>query len=715
MSFSDFQKVFDQAVRDITREVNKTILKVPEIEQKTLDATSNEPWGPHGQLMSELAQGTRTYNELQMIMSVLWKRLQDSGKDWRHVYKALTVMEFLIAHGAERVVDELRERLSQIKFLQNFQYIEPNGKDQGINVRKKAETLVALLVSKDKIRETRQKAAANRDKYRGISSSSARSGAAFSSSSYGDEERRGGSRGDRYGDDPYGEGGRHRGDGAAGPYGGEDPHTSKRSAYDDDGGFYDYGRSKYGDSGPKSAGRYESGDFDDEVGEFGRKHGGKFDNGPRSAGSNVGARDRGAHHDGGLAGSVAGTRGSRSQDHGSAGLRSTRAADSELDPSAGGYSAPLANADEDDDFDPRGHSAPAVAVAPRPPAAELDLFGLDTEFSPAPAPAPQAALGDLFGDSSFGAFSSAADSFPAPTSVAPPAAEVAPAPAAASSSFAAFSIRTGGAPTPAPANGATAIGGAGFDAFGPSMLAPAGGADAATAKLPPAARKPAATLLAPPPPPSSNSLHAPSPGPTLQPGPPAGAQPPIDLFGADPFGPIMTAAAPAEAPGLSANAPAKKGAEAKSQLWLDAMSSGLVDLELTGGRPEKVSLHDLGIDLESSPGPASKPADRRREQEAVRPQPGMGRAMGSGTGAGLAAAQGLAPPPPPMTQPGMGFGMGGGMSMGGRSMGGGPHGMGAPPAAGMGMGMGVGMPPMGAFPPMGVPPYQSPSQFTGFK
>jgi epsin len=55
----DFMKVFDQTVREIKREVNKKVLKVPEIEQKVLDATSNEPWGPHGSLMAEIAQATK--------------------------------------------------------------------------------------------------------------------------------------------------------------------------------------------------------------------------------------------------------------------------------------------------------------------------------------------------------------------------------------------------------------------------------------------------------------------------------------------------------------------------------------------------------------------------------------------------------------------------------------------------------------------------------
>lgn len=51
-----------------------------------------------------------------------------------------------------------------LKSLSSFEYVEPSGKDMGINVRKKAETIVALLNNKDKIQEVRNKAAANQDK-----------------------------------------------------------------------------------------------------------------------------------------------------------------------------------------------------------------------------------------------------------------------------------------------------------------------------------------------------------------------------------------------------------------------------------------------------------------------------------------------------------------------------------------------------------------------
>lgn len=79
-----------------------------------LDATSNEPWGPHGSYLAEIAQATRNQYEYQMIMTVIWKRINDTGKNWRHVYKGLTVLEYLVAHGAERVIDDIREHAYQI-------------------------------------------------------------------------------------------------------------------------------------------------------------------------------------------------------------------------------------------------------------------------------------------------------------------------------------------------------------------------------------------------------------------------------------------------------------------------------------------------------------------------------------------------------------------------------------------------------------------------
>ncbi|KAJ4836975.1 hypothetical protein Tsubulata_025286 [Turnera subulata] len=197
----DFMKVFDQTVREIKREVNLKVLKVPEIEQKVLDATDDAPWGPHGTTLAELAQATKKFTECQMVMNVLWTRLQETGKDWRLVYKALTVIEYLVAHGSERAVDDIIEHTFQISSLTSFEYVEPNGKDSGLNVRKKAETIVSLLNNKDKIQEVRNKASANRDKYIGLSSSGITyksASGSYGGSSFRSSDRYGGTDGDSF-------------------------------------------------------------------------------------------------------------------------------------------------------------------------------------------------------------------------------------------------------------------------------------------------------------------------------------------------------------------------------------------------------------------------------------------------------------------------------------------------------------------------------------
>lgn len=278
------KKAFDQTVRDIKREVNKKVLKVPGIEQKVLDATSNEPWGPHGSHLADIAQATRNSFEYQLIMSIIWKRLNDTGKNWRHVYKALTVLEYLVAHGSERVIDEIREHAYQISTLSDFQYIDSKGRDQGNNVRRKSQSLVALVNDKERIQEVREKASANRDKYR----STFTTGRPGSHSGYGDrydEDRYGSRYDDRNGsgrdrDGGYGDEDRYGRD--KDRYGRDFDEHYRRDGYRDD----DYrGRSrddsyKYGVRS-RSADRERDHSFDDEDRYSSRSGGGRLDDPPQ--------------------------------------------------------------------------------------------------------------------------------------------------------------------------------------------------------------------------------------------------------------------------------------------------------------------------------------------------------------------------------------------------------------------------------------------------
>lgn len=59
-----------------------------DVQIKVRAATSNDPWGPAGAQMNEIAQMTYSQNDFVEVMEMLDKRLNDKGKNWRHVFKA---------------------------------------------------------------------------------------------------------------------------------------------------------------------------------------------------------------------------------------------------------------------------------------------------------------------------------------------------------------------------------------------------------------------------------------------------------------------------------------------------------------------------------------------------------------------------------------------------------------------------------------------------
>lgn len=67
-------------------------------EAKVREATSNDPWGPSSAVMSELSDYTYHIEAYGMVMGMLWKRLNDHGKNWRHVYKVWAYMWIVWAY-----------------------------------------------------------------------------------------------------------------------------------------------------------------------------------------------------------------------------------------------------------------------------------------------------------------------------------------------------------------------------------------------------------------------------------------------------------------------------------------------------------------------------------------------------------------------------------------------------------------------------------------
>ncbi|KAK7794026.1 hypothetical protein R5R35_007457 [Gryllus longicercus] len=131
---------------------------------KVREATSNDPWGPSSTIMSEIADLTYNVVAFTEIMQMIWKRLNDHGRNWRHVYKALVLLEYLIKTGTEKVAQQCKENIFAIQTLKDFQHFEGT-KDQGLNVREKAKQLVQLLKDDERLRNERARALKAKERF----------------------------------------------------------------------------------------------------------------------------------------------------------------------------------------------------------------------------------------------------------------------------------------------------------------------------------------------------------------------------------------------------------------------------------------------------------------------------------------------------------------------------------------------------------------------
>ncbi|XP_067275591.1 epsin-2 isoform X2 [Pseudorasbora parva] len=155
----------------IRRQMKNVVNNYSDPEKKVREATSNDPWGPSSSLMSEIADLTYNVVAFSEIMSMIWKRLNDHGKNWRHVYKALTLLDYLIKTGSERVALQCKENIFAIQTLKDFQYIDRDGKDQGINVREKSKQLVVLLKDDDRLKGERSQALKTKERMAQVATS----------------------------------------------------------------------------------------------------------------------------------------------------------------------------------------------------------------------------------------------------------------------------------------------------------------------------------------------------------------------------------------------------------------------------------------------------------------------------------------------------------------------------------------------------------------
>ncbi|XP_060760829.1 epsin-1 [Neoarius graeffei] len=147
----------------IRRTLKNLVQNFSEAEVKVREATSNDPWGPSSSQMADISDLTYNVVACNEIMGMLWKRLNDD-KNWRHVYKSLTLLEYLLKTGSDRIPKQSQENIHIIKPLIEYRFTDKDGKDQGVNVREKAKIVMLLIRDEEKRKEEREFAMKTKDK-----------------------------------------------------------------------------------------------------------------------------------------------------------------------------------------------------------------------------------------------------------------------------------------------------------------------------------------------------------------------------------------------------------------------------------------------------------------------------------------------------------------------------------------------------------------------
>ena len=94
------------------------------------------------------------------IAKVLHHRLGRAAdwKQWRPVYKALVVLEFLLTHGPEDLPLEFRPDMPAMHDLRSFHYVDDKGFNWGACMQRRTDSVLSLLTDADRLREARRRA-----------------------------------------------------------------------------------------------------------------------------------------------------------------------------------------------------------------------------------------------------------------------------------------------------------------------------------------------------------------------------------------------------------------------------------------------------------------------------------------------------------------------------------------------------------------------------
>lgn len=129
---------------------------IPEV--KVREATSNDPWFASTVELDELAQYTFQPKSQQEIFHILFKRLNDSAKNWRHVLKSIIVFEYLAFHGHPDMYKLLTTTSAIMHSLTTFMFVDKDGKEKGHFIRERAKRMIQYIDNPNHFKLEQEKA-----------------------------------------------------------------------------------------------------------------------------------------------------------------------------------------------------------------------------------------------------------------------------------------------------------------------------------------------------------------------------------------------------------------------------------------------------------------------------------------------------------------------------------------------------------------------------
>ncbi|VDL19488.1 unnamed protein product [Hymenolepis diminuta] len=142
----------------LRRKIKNSVGRYSRAELLVREATSNDPALPGQELLLQIADMTKLPSLYTDTINMIFKRLNDKCKNWRHIYKALVVIDACLRYGSLSFVKECRSQLPQILTLCDFVYSYDQNSNAGFLIREKSQRVAALLKDEYLLKQERQAA-----------------------------------------------------------------------------------------------------------------------------------------------------------------------------------------------------------------------------------------------------------------------------------------------------------------------------------------------------------------------------------------------------------------------------------------------------------------------------------------------------------------------------------------------------------------------------